>query len=178
MFEAYNDEEIGIFFKRIKRLIKGSYIKNDSMFEKENIIIQEKIKGREYGLDVINDLNGKYCNTVVKYKYGMRSGETESARVINNDKLKQLGKKLSTKLSHIANLDVDLIMKNNIPYIIDMNPRFGGGYPFTHLAGVNLPFAIIKWINNELVDENILKEKYGIIGFKDMNIIKINNTYQ
>ena len=33
---------------------------------------------------------------------------------------------------------------------------FGGGYPFSHLAGVNLPMAIIKWLKNEFVDINDL----------------------
>ena len=41
-------------------------------------------------------------------------------------------------------MDGDLILsKNKIPYIIDLNPRFGGGYPITHTSGVNYLEALI-----------------------------------
>lgn len=51
------------------------------------------------------------------------------------------------------NCDCDLILDiNNTAYIIDLNPRFGGGYPFSHLAGVNLPHAILSWLKNEIID--------------------------
>ena len=46
-------------------------------------------------------------------------------------------------------LDMDLFVEKNEIYLLEMNARFGGGYPFSHLAGVNLPKAIIKWINKE-----------------------------
>ena len=69
----------------------------------------------------------------------MRFGETDIAKVINNKKIKELSKNLSKNLKHIGNLDCDIIYDNKkkIPYIIDINPRFGGGYPFTHLSGNN-----------------------------------------
>ena len=52
-----------------------------------------------------------------------------------------------------------------------MNCRIGGHYPFSHLAGANLPLAILKWLNGEIIDRSILKIKHGIEAFKDINPI-------
>ena len=49
-------------------------------------------------------------------------------------------------------------MAKRSPYILEMNARFGGGYPFSHMAGVNLPKAIIHWLNDEELLKNYLKK--------------------
>ena len=42
------------------------------------------IKGPEYGLDIVNDLDGKYRGVSVKQKLAMRSGETDKAITVDN----------------------------------------------------------------------------------------------
>ena len=174
VFEAENEEELKIFFKKTKRAIFNSYLKYEAKEDKENcVLIQEKLIGQEYGLDIINNLDGEYQNTVVKLKYSMRSGETDCAITIKNKKLRIIGEKISQKLKHIANLDVDIFVVNNDIYVLEMNARFGGGYPFSHLAGVNLPQAIIKWYLNENICDDILVPKFNICGHKDIKIIEL-----
>jgi carbamoyl-phosphate synthase large subunit len=36
--------------------------------------------------------------------------------------------------------------------VLELNPRFGGGFPFSYEAGVNLPKAIIDWANGKPFD--------------------------
>lgn len=175
LFEAENHEELEILYKKVVSSIKSSYLKYESHQNIENIVlIQEKLYGQEYGLDVINDLNCEYKNTIVKKKYAMRSGETDSAVTVNNTVLKELGKSLSNKLRHIANLDVDAFINGETPYILEMNARFGGGYPFSHMAGINLPLAIVKWLRGQEVDEALLTEQTGIPAHKDIEIVKLH----
>jgi carbamoyl-phosphate synthase large subunit len=45
--------------------------------------------------------------------------------------------------------------------VLEMNPRFGGGFRFSYEAGVNLPLAILKWLRGESVSSSILKTEYG-----------------
>lgn len=178
IYEADNELELKVLYSKIKNEIKNSYIKYESEQDiNKSVILQEKIDGQEYGLDVINDLNGNYINTIVRKKIAMRSGETDCAEIVFDKAIIKEGKKLGLLTKHIANLDVDLFCKDDIPYILEMNARFGGGYPFSHLAGVDLPKAIVDWCSNKNIDATLLKPKKSIVGHKDIDIkiININN---
>lgn len=140
----------------------------------DGVIIQEKLTGQEYGLDIINDLKGSYQNTICKIKYIMRAGETDCSETVNHKALKTLGTKLSDRLRHVANLDVDVFMSEQKTYVLEMNPRFGGGYPFSHMAGVNLPKAILSWLKSETSDTELLIEKNGVRSQKDIEMLMID----
>jgi carbamoylphosphate synthase large subunit len=174
VFVACNKEELYVLYNKVKQDIKTSYLKYESSKNFEDaVLIQEKLGGDEYGLDVINNLDGVYMNTIVKRKLAMRAGETDSAIVVDNVILKNLGRQLSNHLGHISNLDVDVFLENGIAYVLEMNARFGGGYPFSHLAGVNLPLAIVEWLRDIKVNEDILQETIGVKGHKNINIVEI-----
>ena len=134
------------------------------------------MRGQEYGLDVINDLNKEYKNTVVKIKHAMRSGETDCAETVNDIRFKELGASISKKLGHIGNLDVDVFLVNDSLNILEMNARFGGGYPFSHMAGVNLPQAIVNWVEGKDASEDLFNERFGVLAHKDIRIIQINSS--
>ena len=151
--------------------IRSTYLKYESDLDIEHsVLIQEKVNGQEYGLDIINDLSGNYINTIVKKKYAMRAGETDCAVTINDIEMKELGNNLSKFLKHNANLDVDIFKTEDKLYVLEMNARFGGGYPFSHAAGVNLPKAIINWLTNKVVDYSNFQENIGITAHKDIDI--------
>ncbi|MCE5202249.1 MAG: ATP-grasp domain-containing protein [Synergistaceae bacterium] len=176
VFEADDESELRVLYRKAQKKIISSYLKYETHNRLDKgVLIQEKLNGQEYGMDVINDLNGRYQNTIVKKKYSMRSGETDCAETVDNIILKNLGCILSQRLKHIAILDVDLFMVGDTPYLLEMNARFGGGYPFSHLAGVNLPLAIIKWLNNEQISKTILHENFGIVSHKNLNVIQISS---
>lgn len=175
IYEVENMEELEVFYRKINREIEKNYLKYESAQTLgENILIQEKLKGQEYGLDIVNDLEKNFCTTFVKRKNAMRSGETDCAETIDSLMLRELGKEISEKIKHIGNLDVDLFLVGDKPYILEMNARFGGGYPFSHLAGADLPKAIIKWLNKENVNkEELLTVKYNVVGQKDIKIVRL-----
>lgn len=178
IFTADNMDELQIFYNKIKREIWNSYLKYESNQDRDNcVIIQQKICGDEYGVDIINDLDGNHISTIIRKKIAMRSGETDAAEIVENKMINTMMSKLEKISNHIGNLDVDVLKDDNDNYyILEMNARFGGGYPFSHLAGVDLPLALIKWVKNEKVDEKLLTAKVGVIGQKDIKIIQINNS--
>lgn len=174
IYIASNEEELRIFYNKIKVEIQDSYMQYESKNDLDNsVIIQEMISGQEYGMDVINDLNGNFQNTIVRKKYAMRSGETDCAEIVDSKVLSEIGEKLGKITGHIANLDVDVFYDGNKVFILEMNARFGGGYPFSHLSGVNLPLAIVKWCKGEKVNKSILSVENYILGHKDIEIVKL-----
>jgi carbamoyl-phosphate synthase large subunit len=174
IFQADNKEELLVLYQKTLNNIQNSYLKYESSQElNKSIIIQEKLSGDEYGLDVFNDLDGKFLSCVSKKKLAMRAGETDSAEIIENDVFTNIGKRLSTLSEHRGNLDVDFFLINDKVYILEMNCRFGGQYPFSHLGGVNFPKALLNLIQNKNVDEQLLRATPGIVGIKDLVPVKL-----
>ena len=169
IFEAENENEIAVLYNKTLNSIKKSYLYYESQQDLDkSVIIQEKLNGEEYGLDILNDLNGNYLACVPKKKLAMRAGETDSAEIIKNDDLENIGQSLSKITKHIGNLDVDCFYFDGKFYVLEMNCRFGGQYPFSHLAGVNFPKAIIRMLSGEKIENNLITYKAGTIGIKNL----------
>lgn len=173
IYEAEDEEELDLFYKKTKNAILKSYLKYESQdFIDESIIIQEKILGEEWGLDIFNDLSGEFLACVPKRKIAMRAGETDVARTSMNGQLLSFGQDISKVTRHIGNLDMDFFIKDDIFYILEFNCRFGGQYPFSHVAGVDFPKALIKMLRDEKISsEEIQFEE--CTGFKDLEVQKI-----
>lgn len=178
VYEADNEEELHIFSKKIRKVINNSYLKYESATDLEHsVIIQEKIHGDEYGLDVINDLNGNNVSVIVKQKLSMRAGETDIAKILNHAQLEYLGNKIGNLSKHIGNLDVDCFIANNQIFVLEMNCRFGGQYPFSHLAGVNLPAQIVNWLQGEPTNNNLVVANKPCIACKELTPVVLEPLY-
>jgi carbamoyl-phosphate synthase large subunit len=138
-----------------------------------SVLIQEQLMGQEYGLDVINDLNGRYVTTFARRKLAMRAGETDRAVTVVNDQYTKLGEAIGQRLGHIGNLDCDVFMDGDCCYVLELNPRFGGGYPFSHTAGANLPAALVAWANGEEPKADWLRVRPNVTAAKCDGLIAI-----
>jgi carbamoyl-phosphate synthase large subunit len=148
-----DEEELELSYKLTKKQIERSFLaKIIATDAQHSILIQERLVGEEHGMDVINDLNGSYVGTFVRRKIRMRAGQTDRAVTVRDDRLEMIGQLVGEKLGHIGILDCDVFVTNQGCYVIDINPRFGGGYPFSHIAGTNLPAALIAWANGQQPD--------------------------
>jgi carbamoyl-phosphate synthase large subunit len=153
---VYDMDELKSVYHLVLQKIKRSILNHISQTDIEKaVLIQEKINGIEYGIDVINDLECHYITTIVKQKLSMRAGETDKSVTILNDPLQKIGLRIGNSLGHVANLDCDILEQDGNYYVLELNPRFGGGYPFSHMAGANVPAAILEWI-----DHRIAPQKY------------------
>ena len=166
-------EELNIYYNLLMKKIKKTILATASVGD-EYIMIQEKLTGSEFGLDIMNDLNGKNVAVSVKQKLAMRAGETDKAVTVDLPEVREMGYKIGEALGHIGNLDVDIMQRADGAYcVLELNPRFGGGFPFSYEAGVNMPKAIIQWVKGEEVDPQMLQPEYGRMFSKNDYLMEI-----
>ena len=170
---AYDKKDLWYLTKKVYEDITNSYLKYESAVTEKKVIYQECLKGQEYGADIINDLHGKTQNVIVRKKLAMRSGETDIAQLVDEPIIRETLFQLGKLTKHIANMDCDVFLVDGVPYVLEMNARFGGGYPFSHMGGCNLPKAIVDWVKGKNVDKSVISAKIGITGYKEIYITKI-----
>lgn len=179
VYIANDEEELRVFSKKVRKEIFDTYLKYESSVDVEEcVLFQEMLKGDEHGLDVVHDLNRNHMTTVVRRKLAMRSGETDSAKVIKDDVIASFGKAVGDKLGHVGNLDMDIFLCEGEPYVLELNARFGGGYPFSHSSGLNLPRAIKKWLLKEPLTDELEIKKYNHTFQKDIQMIDMTEFFQ
>ncbi len=156
-------EELDLAFTLVRKRVMRTFLAGVSANDPDGyILIQEKLGGQEYGLDVVNDLNGRHVATFIKRKLAMRAGETDRAETVDQPALRDLGARIGTALGHVGNLDCDVFLTPDGPRVLEMNPRFGGGYPFSHEAGANLPAVLLAWAANRTPDPTWLRMMPGV----------------
>ena len=81
-----DEEELDLSYKLTKKQIERSFLAQISATDSQrSILIQERLLGEEYGMDVINDLSGSYVCTFIKRKIRMRAGQTDQAVTVRDD---------------------------------------------------------------------------------------------
>lgn len=137
----------------------------------EALIIQEHVHGEEYGLDIVNDFSGAFQGVLARRKLRMRAGETDAVETTAPEPFDQIGRALSSLLCHSGLVDVDAIHVDGTFYVIDINPRFGGGYPFSHTAGADVPAAYLAWVYGEAAPAHALDYTAGMVAAKQDSVV-------
>jgi carbamoyl-phosphate synthase large subunit len=128
VFVAHNDAQLESFF---------SYA--------PGMLIQEFVDGDAYDVDVLAGLDQRVLHVVAWRKYLSRLGETEHAVTVEDRELVDIGRRLAETVGLVGPMDVDLFRTGDgAVHVIELNLRFGGGYPVSHLAGADFPAMIVE----------------------------------
>ena len=145
----------------------------------DDIIVQPDVGGIEYGLDVITAVRGgPVAGVLARRKLAMRHGETSSAKTVKNTPFIGLAAALNAALGIRGSVDVDVLVgDDDVPYVIDVNPRFGGGYPFMHVAGADVPHFYLASTLGFAPRPDWDQYRIGYIGSKHEGIIGFDTAY-
>jgi len=134
-------------------------------------MIQQFVPGEEYGYDIFCDGDFKPVSVFCKRKLAMRAGETDKAVSVNEKKLLDLGVKIAQAFPMFGPADVDVKTGKNGLMLLEINPRFGGGYPCSHLCGADFPAKLVAICKGQKLIPNIGDYPAGVYMFKQDEII-------
>ncbi|MEY4964030.1 MAG: hypothetical protein RLZZ323_1349 [Bacteroidota bacterium] len=108
----------------------------------------------EFTIDTYYDRKSELKCVVPRKRIAVRSGEISKGLTCNNFLVDYVINKLSVINGAIGCLTIQVFFNEKTQRVvgIEINPRFGGGYPLSYLAGANFP----KWIIEEyLLEKNV-----------------------
>lgn len=168
---VYDDDELELGFELLgRRLARTILAYGQGVGEygaeprdpDQNVLVQAFVAGDEYSLDLVCDLSGRYLTTLAKQKLGLRAGDTDSAVTVADPALSDLGRDLCRALGPVGVTDCDVFVSADGPTVLELNPRFGNAYPFAHVAGADLPAAVVAWARGEAPEPGWLRAEPGV----------------
>ncbi len=142
-------------------LIRTKEDLTDYHFSNEKLMFLEYIDHTlydEYTCDLYYDKNHNLKCAVPRKRIEVRDGEVNKALTSNNALVAYIRKNLSFIDGAVGCLTAQFFMhiSEEKIYGIEINPRFGGGYPLSYLAGANFP----KWIIAEYFFDEQITDKF------------------
>jgi len=106
---------------------------------KNSYIAQDYIDGSEYSVDIYLSLETTYATGVARKRLRVGAGgEVISSQIVNNKALVDLAINVAQTLGIVGPCNIQFIVNDANIYIIEINPRFGGGYTFSMAAGLDV----------------------------------------
>ena len=100
----------------------------------------------EYTIDIYYDRNSTMKCLVPRKRIEVRSGEVNKAITEKGDLYNKLESRFAGLSGARGCITAQVFVSNDFQevYGIEVNPRFGGGYPLSYHAGANYPSWIIQ----------------------------------
>ena len=153
-------------------LIKSKEDLTPYHFENEKLMFMEYIDHDlhdEYTVDTYYDKNGDLKCIVPRKRIFVRAGEVNKGVTHRNEIVSYVKERLSHIEGATGCLTMQFFFNQETKRVIgiEINPRFGGGYPLSYLAGANYPqFLIQEHLKESPIDyfdaweENLLMLRY------------------
>jgi len=130
-----------------------------------NAMVQEFVSGDEYTLDILVDFEGKVRSVVPRLRLETRAGEVSKGITVKNHELMEAAKYVVESLpGAVGCITVQCFLTaDNKMKFIEINPRFGGGFPLAAAAGADFPRWIIQMMLGQQIGQQINDWEDGLV---------------
>lgn len=130
---------------RVSRI--DSWSELETLHREPDLIVQEVAQGQEHTVDAWVDGSGRCRCVLARSRLEVRAGEVQKAVTVDNPDLRDLVRRVVEQLpGAYGALNVQVVVDGPTMSAIEINPRFGGGYPLSWQAGADFP----KWAMEEI----------------------------
>ena len=92
-------DDLAPIYHLLRQQLANTILAEPSARDRERAgLIEERIRGQEYGLDIFNDLDGRYVGTFARCKLAMRAGETDRAVTVESHEFDRVGAAIGQQL--------------------------------------------------------------------------------
>lgn len=122
----------------------------------ESYIVQSRAPGFEVTVDFAVGRSGRVLAIVPRRRIEVRGGEVSKGVTVDYPAVIEVAREVAARLPGAygaLNVQVFYEPSTGEINIIEINPRFGGGYPLAHLAGANFFDALLRDGRGEHVPE-------------------------
>jgi carbamoyl-phosphate synthase large subunit len=110
----------------------------------DDMVIQTVAPGLEYTTDTYVDRAGDVRMTVPRQRLEVRAGEVSKGRTGHHEQLEATVAAIAGRLPDAYGaLNIQAFVHGADVTVIEINPRFGGGFPLSYEAGADLPGWLI-----------------------------------
>jgi carbamoyl-phosphate synthase large subunit len=130
-----------------------------------NAIIQEELLGPEVTIDALLDFEGQPLHYVPRVRLRTLAGESIQGVTIPDDELSGWLKGLlvaAAKLGARGPITLQAFLTDRGPVLIEVNPRFGGGFPLAYAAGGRYPEWLLQLLAGEAVPPRLGDYQRGL----------------
>lgn len=115
-------------------------------------VVQTRARGHEHTIDVLAARDGTCRAAVPRRRIEVRAGEVSKAVTVRSPALEELAAKLCAALPGpfgALNIQVFMSEDGNELAVIELNARFGGGFPLALAAGADFPRALVQDVRGQ-----------------------------
>lgn len=137
----------------VAKITNSKDISNKSFLYNKFIVMQYLNKSyEEFTVDLYYDRNNKLRSLIPRKRIEIRGGEVSKSKTIKKDIYNYLKSKLYYLEGAVGCINLQLMKKKDSLFAIEVNARFGGGYPLSYAAGGDYPLNLI---NEYILDKKV-----------------------